>query len=83
MPRPRREQRGAVLVETAIVLPVLFLVVLGIVEYSAAYHGSSVTADAARAGGRIGAAQALNPSYATNAASARTSPGDVRLQGQR
>ncbi len=70
MLRPRREQRGAVLVETAIVLPVLFLVVLGIIEYSAAYHDSSITADAARAGGRIASAQALNPSYATNAAAA-------------
>jgi Flp pilus assembly protein TadG len=69
VPRPRREQRGAVLVETAIVLPVLLLVVLGIVEYASAYHDSSITADAARAGGRVASAQALNPSYATDAAS--------------
>jgi Flp pilus assembly protein TadG len=62
-------ERGAVLVETAIVLPVLLLVVLGIIEYSSAYHDSSVTADSARAGGRVASAQALNPAYATDAAS--------------
>lgn len=67
-PRLRSGERGAVLVETAILLPVLLLVVLGIIEWSSAYHDSSVTADAARAGGRLAAAEALNPSYATNAA---------------
>jgi len=68
--RRRGDQRGAVLVEVAIVLPVLMTVVLGVIEYSSAYHDSSVTADAARAGGRVAAAQALNPAQATNAAGA-------------
>ena len=63
-------ERGAVLVETVVILPLILLLVFGIIEWSAAYHDSSVTADAARAGGRIASAQARNPDYATNAASA-------------
>jgi len=51
-------------------MPVLILVVFGIIEWSSAYHDSSVTADAARAGGRIASAESLNPNYATDAASA-------------
>jgi Flp pilus assembly protein TadG len=64
----RQRERGAVLVETVVVLPLVLLLVFGIVEWSSAYHDSSVTADAARAGGRIASAQARNPDYATNAA---------------
>ena len=64
----RKRERGAVLVETVVVLPLILLLVFGIVEWSAAYHDSSVTADATRAGGRIASAQARNPDYATNAA---------------
>jgi hypothetical protein len=68
--RPTPGDRGAVLVEMAILLPLLIIVVFGIIEWSDAYHDSSVTADAARAGGRIASAESLNPTYATNAASA-------------
>jgi Flp pilus assembly protein TadG len=54
----------------AILLPVLILVLFGIIEWSAAYHDASITADAARAGGRMASAESLNTSYALNAASA-------------
>jgi hypothetical protein len=75
-------ERGAVLVETVVVLPLVLLVVFGIIEFSSAYHDASVTSDAARAGGRIASAQARNPSYATNAAASvaaalRTLPNDA------
>lgn len=63
-----RGERGAALVETVIVIPLVLLIVFGIVEFSAAYHDASVTSDASRAGGRIASAQARNPAYATNAA---------------
>jgi Flp pilus assembly protein TadG len=73
--RPRRggvrrsfDERGAALVETVILLPLVLLIVFGVVEFSSAYHDASVTSDATRAGGRIASAQARNPSYATNAA---------------
>ena len=66
--RQAERQRGAVLVETVVVLPLVLLLVFGIIEWSSAYHDSSVASDAARAGGRIASAQARNPDYATNAA---------------
>jgi hypothetical protein len=67
-PRPRSGDRGAVLVEAVLLMPVLILVVFGIIEWSSAYHDSSVTADAARAGGRIASVESLDPNYATDAA---------------
>jgi hypothetical protein len=69
--RPRggaAAERGAALVETVVLLPLVLLIVFGIIEFSSAYHDASVTSDASRAGGRIASAQARNPSYATNAA---------------
>jgi Flp pilus assembly protein TadG len=69
-PRPKRDDRGSALVEMALLLPILMIVVFGIIEWSSAYHDASVTADAARAGGRMASAESLNTSYATNAASA-------------
>lgn len=46
------------------------MVTFGMIEFSSAYHDASVVSDATRAGGRIASAQARNPEYATNAASA-------------
>jgi len=61
-------ERGAALVESVILLPLILLIVFGIVEFSSAYHDASVASDASRAGGRIASAQARNPAYALNAA---------------
>ena len=75
-----------------VVLPLIMPVAFGIVECSAAYHDSSVTADAARAGGRTGSAQARNANFAINAATSvdraratcpRTRRRAVDLQGER
>lgn len=68
MRRWRSAEDGAALVETAILLPVVLLIVFGIIEFSSAFNDASVTSDASRAGGRIASAQARNPAYATNAA---------------
>ena len=63
-------ERGAALVEFALILPILVLLTFGIVEFSSAYHDSSQTADAARAGGRVGSAQATSTGYATSVVNA-------------
>src|SRR6478752_6450005 len=47
-----RTERGASAVEFAIVLPVLFLVVAGIVDFGRAYFGQIELANAAREGVR-------------------------------
>jgi hypothetical protein len=60
-----RGETGAVLIEFAIILPLLVMITFGIVEYSGAYHNSAIAADAVRAGGRVGSAIATDPSYTT------------------
>jgi hypothetical protein len=55
-PRARRRARGdggAVIVEAAIVLPILFMIVFGILEIGSALKSYSGAANAVRAGGRM------------------------------
>ena len=59
-------ERGAVAVEFALILPILVILTFGIIEFSSAYHDSSVIADATRAGGRVGSAQATTPTFASS-----------------
>ena len=54
------------LVEFAIIFPLLVTITFGIVEYSGAYHDSAIAADAARAGGRVGSALGTNAAYASS-----------------
>ena len=61
-------ERGAALVETAILIPVVILITFGLIEFSSAYQSSSVASAAARAGARVASAEALLPTYATDAA---------------
>jgi Flp pilus assembly protein TadG len=50
-----REQRGAIAVEFALIVPLLLLLVLGILEFGLAYHSWDGTQNAAREGARLGA----------------------------
>ncbi len=65
-----RSERGAALVETAIILPLIILITFGMIEFSMAYRDASTVADSARAGARTGSAQARNANFAINAANA-------------
>ena len=51
--RRDRSERGAVLVEAAIVIPILMMITLGIIEYGGAYRENAAVAGAARAGARV------------------------------
>ena len=51
--RRDRDERGAVLVEAAIVIPILMMITLGIIEYGGAYRENAAVAGAARAGARV------------------------------
>ncbi len=53
--RRGRNQRGAVAVEFALIVPVLLLLVLGILEFGFGYHAWDATQNAAREGARLGA----------------------------
>ena len=52
-----REQKGAVIVEFALVVPFLFLIVFGIIDFSRAYAQLNNINSSLREGARFGAAQ--------------------------
>ena len=62
-----RGERGAALVETAFVLPIMLLVCVGILEFGRAYQTWQVVTNAAREGARV----AILPHYADASVSAR------------
>ncbi len=68
-PRGRGE-RGAALVEFAIILPLILLITFGIIEYSYAFNADSTVAQAARAGGRTASALSQDDTQAEQAAGA-------------
>jgi hypothetical protein len=51
-----RGQQGAVLVEAALVLPIMILVVMGIIEFGFAFASSTTTTGSSRSGARLAAA---------------------------
>jgi hypothetical protein len=59
-------ERGAVLVEAAVIFPLLIFIVLGICEYGLAYRNSLTVSSASRAGARTASALARNANYATD-----------------
>lgn len=80
--RRRADEKGAVVVEFAIIFPLLVVITFGIIEFSSSYHDAAIASDAVRAGGRVGSAMATQNGYATqiaNAASAavETLPDDA------
>jgi hypothetical protein len=58
---PGRADAGAVTVETAIVLPILIMVIFGIIEIGGALKSYSAVAAAVRAGGRTATVQGSDP----------------------
>jgi len=57
--RFRRKRRGAVIVEFALVVPFLFLIVFGIIDFSRAYAQLNNINSSLREGARFGAAMEL------------------------
>jgi Flp pilus assembly protein TadG len=56
-------QRGAVLVEAAVIFPLLIFIVLAIVEYALAYRNSLTVSSSTRAGARTASALARNANF--------------------
>ena len=56
----RRSQRGAALVEAAIITPVLFTIIFGAIEYGLMFKDSLTLSNATRAGARIGSIDGNN-----------------------
>ena len=59
--RGRGSERGATLVEFAIILPILVLLTFGIIEFGVAFNADSTVAQSSRAGGRTAAISSLDP----------------------
>jgi Flp pilus assembly protein TadG len=54
--RARHEEQGSVIVEAAIIVPLLILLTFGAIEYGLAFRDSAAVASSTRAGGRIASA---------------------------
>ena len=62
-----RGERGAALIETAFVLPIMLLVCVGILEFGRAYQTWQVVTNASREGARV----AILPDYSDDSVKAR------------
>lgn len=65
-----RDDEGAVLVEAAIVMPLLLLVVFGILEYGLVFRTTLSISESTRAGARVGVAQPRVEGYEETASAA-------------
>jgi Flp pilus assembly protein TadG len=81
--RRGRERRGAVTVEMALILPVFFTVLLGIIEFGRAMMVAQLVTNAAREGARIGTLGGSSNSAVTQAikdsltSTTQVSPSDI------
>ncbi|MCU1459619.1 MAG: hypothetical protein JWL73_3711 [Actinomycetia bacterium] len=71
--RSERGERGAVLVETVFILPVLVLLISGIVEFGMTFREASTITASTRAGARIASAMPRNPAFVQATADAVSS----------
>jgi Flp pilus assembly protein TadG len=83
--RRRDDERGAALVETAILVPIVILLTFGLIEFSSAYQSSAVAASTVRSAARTASAEAMLSGYATDAAAAaatalKTVPADEPVE---
>jgi Flp pilus assembly protein TadG len=65
-----RDERGAAMVEFAMILPLLVLLTFGILEFGFAFNTSSDVSQSSRAGGRTAAIFSTDPQLEWNAAQA-------------
>ena len=64
--RARRDERGATIVEAAIILPLLILLTFGAIEFGIGFRDSAAVASSTRAGARIASALTAQPTFETN-----------------
>jgi Flp pilus assembly protein TadG len=72
-----RDERGATMVEFALVLPLLVLLTFGIIEFAVAFNADSTVASATRAGGRTAAILSTDPQMSFKAGQAAATALDI------
>jgi hypothetical protein len=79
--RGRRQpgERGAALVEFALILPILILLIFGIIEFGRGYHTKTTLAHAAREGVRVAALDSGNPVQVARDAAPNLTPGAITV----
>ena len=75
--RCRRDERGAAMVEFALILPLLVLLTFGIIEFAVAFNTDSNINQAGRAGGRTAAILSTDPTMAYKAGAAAATSLDI------
>jgi len=74
---PKRDERGAAIVEFALILPLLVLLTFGIIEFAVAFNTDSNINQAGRAGGRTAAILSTDPQMAFKAGAAAATSLDI------
>ena len=77
----KQRERGAVLIEAALVFPVLLLLILGSFDYGLLFLDASTTSNVTRQGGRVGSAQGNSPLADYNILTAAVSAGSALRAG--
>jgi Flp pilus assembly protein TadG len=80
--RRRRQQRGAVLIEAAIVMPLLITLVMGIIEFGMVFSDMQTVGSATRAGVRSGVAYSRQDAFDEQAVDAVASALTARTTGE-
>jgi hypothetical protein len=72
-----RDERGAAMVEFALILPLVVLLTFGIIEFAIAYNSNSNINQSGRAGGRTAAILSTDPQMAFKAGAAAATSLDI------
>ena len=82
-PRSRQlltvRERGAALIEFALIMPILFLLIFGIVEFGRGYHTKTSLAHAAREAVRVAALDSGDPAQIARDAAPNLDPGLITV----
>lgn len=80
MTMPSRE-RGVSLIEFALVLPILFLLVMGIFDYGRAIQANNIVINMSREGGNLAARTPATPAYVMQALADTSEPLEMPANG--